>query len=1100
MHTMRTAIRTSVPLLLALACAFALAPADPAIAQTVTGTLQGTVTDSSGAVLPGATVTIRNADTGGLREVVTNDVGFYSAPYLAIGRYTVTAKLDGFQTVVREGVQVSLNDTRVLNIEQKPASVAETVTVTGEAPRINSTNAEVKGVLTEDQIIDKPALNPGSFLNLAEIFPGFQENPTSGQNNPTASSGSSVNFNGTGSRGATFQINGVNNDDSSENQNRQGASLSTIKEFQVLSNTYSAEFGRGYGAVVLVQTKSGTNQWRGDAYWYLQDSNDLTALRKFATVKPDNQRNQYGGTLGFPIRKDRLFAFVSFDRTKYEGTQNYARDIILPSEIAKPWLTRGNDTAQNRSWISGILARYPQNVTPNDPRSNRTYATVQGFRYPDEDYSGRLDWQRGQDSVSARYQYTHQIRETDDIILGENARQDNDQQNLGVTWTRIFRNSLVGEFRYGLGIRSTNVNIAAGNNTPIVRFTASPVSGTILGNSGAYPINRDQLDHQFVYNLSWMLGSRHSLKAGTDIRRQALDDLADNFSRGFWTFNRVCGGTTYATPYDAFLDGCVASYQQAWGPFYLENRMNESNVYIEDQWRLSSAFTLSAGLRYEYVSAPEEVEGRLDYVYGDDRNNWEPRVAAAWSLPASDGFTGWITGRRDGDASLRGGYGRTDGRIFQSVFSQNGASVRTNPPDAILLTFTAQPNILNVGDPTLGYTFVPGPQTARHQEFWIDPELEMPKTDQWSVSYERQLPWDSSLRISYNGNHVSGTLRYVQGNLPLSPEYGSVLVVDHPNNAPTGTFPDLRGKYITAIAKDVQCAGTGYYGIALTTACPAAVPIADNEISQRVPRTNERRPDPRYSTNLIISNGAESWYDGLQIEWLKRLSMGFSFTANYTYSLSEDTTSEATFVGAGDSNQLGPDKRYAKGYSRFHTPHRFTLNGTYQVPFLKGRRDLVGSLLGGWQVSGVLKLASGTPFTVTQTGLDLNFDGFSEGRPVILDTSILGNSVDDPDKSTEQLPVTAFRQTTIFDTVDDIVGRNTFFGDGLVNVDLGIYKSFRVYRAQALSLRVQVFNLFNYVQYGFPTTDIANANFGKLLTTNGLYIPRTVQINVRYQF
>jgi len=1092
--------RSGSSLTLALACLVVLVAAESAGAQTVTGTLQGTVTDSSGAVLPGATITIRNDETGGVREVITNDVGFYAAPYLPIGRYTVTAKLDGFQTVVREGVQVSLNDTRVLNFEQKPSGVAETVTVTGEAPRINSTNAEVKGVLTEQQIIDKPALNPGSFLDLASIFPGFQENPTSGQNNPTASSGSSINFNGTGSRGATFQINGVNNDDSSENQNRQGASLSTIKEFQVLSNTYSAEFGRGYGAVVLVQTKSGTNQWRGDAYWYLQDSNDLTALRKFATVKPDNQRNQYGGTLGFPISRNRLFAFVSFDRTRFEGTQNYARDIILPSEIAKPWLTRGNDTAQNRSWISGILARYPQNVTPNDPRSNRTYATVQGFRYPDEDYSGRIDWQRGQDAVWARYQYTHQIRETDDIILGENARQDNDQQNLGVTWTRIFRNNVVGEFRYGLGMRSTNVNIAAGNDTPIVRFTASPVSGTILGNSGAYPINRDQLDHQFVYNLTWMLGSKHSLKAGTDIRRQALDDLADNFSRGFWTFNRVCGGVTYATPYDAFLDGCVQSYQQAWGPFYLENRMNESNFYVEDQWRPFSNLTVSAGLRYEYVSAPSEVEGRLDYMYGDDKDNWEPRVSAAWALPPSDGFAGWMSGRREGAASLRGGYGRTDGRIFQSVFSQNGASVRTNPPNAILLTFAAQPNILNVGDPTLGYTFVPGPQAARHQEFWIDPDLEMPTTDQWSISYERELPFDSTLRISYNGNHVSGTLRYVQDNLPVSPEFGPVLVVDHPNNAPTGTFPDLRGKYITAIAKDVQCAGTGYYGIALTTACPVPVPIADNEISQRVTRTNERRPDPRYSTNLVIGNGAESWYDGLQIEWVKRLSRGFSFTANYTYSLSEDTTSEATFVGAGDSNQLGPDKRYAKGYSRFHTPHRFSLNGTYLVPFLRGRNDLLGSLLGGWQISGVLKLASGTPFTVTQTGVDLNFDGFAEARPVILDKSILGNSVDDPDKSTQQLPVTAFRPVTILDSVDDIVGRNTFYGDGLVNVDLGIYKSFRVYREQSVSLRVQIFNLFNYVQYGFPTTDIANANFGRLLTTNGLYIPRTVQINVRYQF
>jgi hypothetical protein len=1072
----------------------------PAAAQTVTGTLQGVVTDATGAVMPGVAVIVKNDETGAVRELVTNAIGFYNAPFLAIGNYTVTAKLDGFQTVVQPGLKVSLNDTRVTDFQLKPASVAETVTVTGKAAPVNSTNSEVKSVMTSEQIMDKPAINPGSFLNLAEVFAGFQENPTSGQNNPTASSGSSINFNGTGSRGATFQINGVNNDDSSENQNRQGASLSTIKEFQVISNTYSAEFGRGYGAVVLVQTKSGTNRWSGDAFWYLQDSNDLTALRKFATVKPDNQRNQYGGTLGFPIRQDKLFAFVSFDKTRYQGTQNYARDLFLESELARPRLTRGNDTTANRAWIEGILARYPQGVTPNDPRSNRTYATVVGFRWPDEDYSGRLDWQLGQDSIVARYQYTHQIRETDDVILGEQAKQDNAQQNLGVTWTKILRNNIVGEFRYGLGWRQTRVDLAAGNDTPIVRFTASPVSGTILGNSGAYPIHRNQIDHQFVYNLSWMIGRQHTLKAGTDIRRVALDDLADNFSRGFHTFNRICGGTTYNTPYEAFLDGCVQSYQRAWGPFYLENRINESNVYVEDQWRPFSSLTVSLGLRYEYVSAPAEIENRIDYGYPADSNNIEPRIGGAWAMPHTDGFLKVLTGTVPGTASLRGGFGRTDGRIFQSVFSQNGASVRTNPPNAILQAFSTQPGILNVADPSMGYVFVPGPQTARHQEFWIDGTLGMPHTNQWSLSYERQLPLDSALRITYNGNHVMGTIRYNQGNLPLSPANGQVLVVDHPNNAPTGTFPDLRGKYITAIAKDVACAGTGFYGIATTATCPSAVPIADNEISQRVPRTNERRPDPRYSTNLVIANGAESWYDGLQIEWIKRYSKGYSFTANYTYSLSEDTTSEATFVGAGDSNQLGPDKRYAKGYGRFHTPHRFTLNGTYIAPFLKDRTDWLGSLLGGWQISGTLKLASGTPFTVTQPTLDLNFDGFSEGRPVLLDPSVLGVHVDNPDTSTQVLPVAAFRQTIITDTIDMLVGRNTFYGDGLVNVDLGIYKAFRVGRSKSLDLRVQVFNLMNYVQYGFPTTDISNANFGRILGTSGGYIPRTVQINVRFRF
>ncbi len=162
--------------------------------------------------------------------------------------------------------------TKVLDFTLNPSGLTEAVIVTADPAPINTTNAEIKGSLNTQEIQDKPTFNQGSFLTLAETFTGFQENPTSGQNNPTASSGSSVNFNGTGTRGATFQINGVNNDDSSENQNRQGASLSTIKEFQVITNNFTAEFGRGYGAVVLVQTKSGTNRISGDVYWYHNDS------------------------------------------------------------------------------------------------------------------------------------------------------------------------------------------------------------------------------------------------------------------------------------------------------------------------------------------------------------------------------------------------------------------------------------------------------------------------------------------------------------------------------------------------------------------------------------------------------------------------------------------------------------------------------------------------------------------------------------------------------------------------------------------------------------------------------------------------------------
>jgi len=1091
---------------IALTLILALATAAAANAQTVTGTLQGTVTDTNGGVLPGVTITITHVDTGTGRVIVTNAEGIYNAPFLQIGRYRVKAALAGFGAVTREGIEVRLNDTRVVDLKLDPR-VTQEVTVTADAPAINVTNAEIKGSLTAEQIMDKPTLSAGSFLSLAETFTGFQENPTSGQNNPTASSGSSINFNGTGTRGATFQINGVNNDDSSENQNRQGAALSTIQEFQVLKNGYSAEFGRGDGAVVLVQTKSGTNKFHGDAYLY-QQNGAWNAKSAFATAapKPIRHRSEYGFTAGFPIIQKRLFAFGNVDRTKSDGQNNYIRDLFTPAELAAPRLTRGNDTPENRAFIQSVLARFPSSLTPNDSRSDRTFSGVAGFDFPDEDYSGRLDWSvaRG-NSIVGRYQRTRQIRDPQDVIVGEQAYQKNRQQNLGVTWTRVISSTIVTEARYGLGLRSTNVDIAAGNDTPIIRFANSPVSGSIIGNAGNFPIHRDQKDHQFVYNLTAQAFKTHSFKTGVDIRRQALDDLADNFSRGFWTFNRVCGGVTYATPYAAFLDGCVQRFEKAYGPFFLENRMNEANVYLQDDWRARDTLTLNLGVRYEYVEAPSEIEKRVDYIYGADKNNVEPRLGFAYAPKWDHGFLGRLSGGPL-NFSIRGGWGVYDGRIFQSIFSQGGANVRFNPPTALDRVTTTLPAILNLSDPSLGFVFTPGPQTGRVSLTLPDKDLEVPSTTKWNLSVDRVLPWNSTVKISYQANHSDKKLKYSLDNLPQSPLAGPVLVVDHPNNAPAAGFPDLRGKTITSIAADSRCAGTGTLpGIDVTAACPNVVPIADNEISLRVPRSNERRPNPLYTTNLLISNDAESWYDGLEIEWEKRVSHGLQFQAAYTFSKTVDTTSEATFVGTGDTNQNGPNSRFAKGLSRFHTPHRFTLNGSYRLPFFAGRKDLVGQALGGWQLSGVARLASGTPFSVvdSSTARDLDFDGFGDSiRPVILDRSILGNHVSNPSTSAQALPRSAFRAADpATDSIDDLVPRNAFYTAGTKNVDLALAKNFRTpWQGQNLSVRIEAYNAFNIVKFGFPTNDITNVNFGRILGGATSYSPRVFQLVLRYRY
>ena len=1094
-------------------------------AQTVSGTLRGTVSDPNGAIVPNATIRVVSTETGLERTVVSSDDGLFNFPFLPIGTYRLEASRTDFSKVIRENVTINLNQTTVVDPVLSP-SVSGEVTVTDERAPINTSDAQIAQSLSRTQILERPVANQTNFLTLAETFTGFQENPTGGQNNPTASSGSSVNFNGTGTRGVTFQINGVNNDDSSENQNRQGASLATIKEFQVITNNFTAEFGRGYGAVVLVQTLSGTNSINGSAYWYHNDQ--ALNAKSYLSHGPKAvfRKNQTGGVVGFPIIKNKLFGFLSADYLKDSGGLNYVRDVPLPSELNEAnWFLRSpeNDTPANREFIKSVFARF-SGLTPNAPhRSPRAYEGVTNRVWPAHDYSARADWNASStDTLTARWQYTHQRFQTNDVIIGEQAAQNNKQQNYGLTWTHTFTPSIVGEFRYGLGLRNTLVNIGAGNDTPIIRFqNPDPViSASIIGNAGTFPILRYQTDHQFVYNLSMAVGGNHFFRVGTDIRRQQLDDFADSFSRGFYSFNGVCsnytdpnppaGTTTVLTGYRdprtgtatnpqgnvsgflALINGCVAQYQKGYGPFFLENRIGEANFYGEDNWKVFPNLTLNIGFRYEFVNAPKEVEDRLDYGFGDDSNNWEPRVGFAWSPEFQEGWLNKIFGD-SGESSIRGGYGIYHGRIFQSVFSQGGATVRFNPPNAFNYVRTGVPttefNPNNLQDPTNGFTFTPGtPATARAALAIIDPDLEMPYTQQWNLTFERQIAWSSAIRLSYTGNRGIGLLKYTLDNLPVH-NGQPVLVADHPFNGA------LRGQTLTP-ADDLFCAGT-----TTANAVCEVTPIGALEYSRLVPRTNERRPNPLYTTNTQVSNGAWSYYNAFQAEWSKRMTHNINFQAAYTWSKAIDTTSEATAVGAGDSNINGPDAKASRGHSRFHTPHRFTFFGTARSPFFDNDRGILGQILGGWESSIVFKWAHGTPFTVTGTSFDLNLDGFGETRPVLLDPSVLGRSIDNPETSQSLLPLSAFRSPTSVEDQTNLLGRNTFYIDGVKNVDMSFTKRFYMpWEGHNLAVRADLFNAFNHVQWGFPNATYTSSALGTLTSLATQYAPRTIQVSLKYSF
>jgi hypothetical protein len=1088
-------VRRGVLLCLSLALLFSI----PLTGQTVSGTIQGTVTDSTGAALPGVTVTMRNQDTGFQRVVVTNERGAYSAPFVPIGKYRIQAELAGMNTAEKTNVDVGLNHTRIADFQMSVSGVAETITVTAEEPRINQVNAEIKATLTEVEIIDKPsppANSNAGFLSLAETFAGFQENPTSGQNNPTASSGSSINF-GSGTRGASFQINGVNNDDSSENQHRQGVTLSAIKEFQVLTSNYSAEFGRGYGAVVLVQTKQGTNDWSGDFFGFFTDGswNEKSYFNR-NNPKPENTRQQLGLTSGFPIFRDSLFGFVSYEENTFEGPTYRNVDVFTAEERAMPRLTRGNDTPQNRAFIEDVLARFP--LAPNNPELGaRAYTALTDINWPDDDYSLRFDWDTSlRHHVTARYQASSQFRETTEVVLGENAIQDHEQSTFGITWTQVFNDWLVGEARYGLGWRDTNVTLSTGNDTPVIRFIGD-ARGSIIGNAGAFPILREQTDHQFVYNMSAMAFENHTLKAGVDIRRQQLDDRADNYHRGLWYFRVACLGQTYPSAQAAFLDGCVNQYIKGYGPNFLENRLDEQNLYLEDSWQALSNLTFNIGARFENVAAPEEVEDRVPYGFGDDQYI-DPRLSFAYTIDKDSPYLNWLTGGSNRSV-LRGGWGQFHGRIFQSVFSQGGASIRSNPPYALLVW--PHPQSLNISNPEPEtFNFTPGTVPSyRYSYTKVDPDLEMPATDQWNLTFEREMPWNSSMRLSYTNKTGDNLIRYVPTNLPQSPLDGPVLVVDHPNNAPAAGAPDLRGKTITKINTN-PCAGTGLPGYAPTAACPNPVPLGDDEISARVPRINERRPDPRYASLTTIVNDAQSEYEAFQLEWIKRFSNNLHFQASYTYSEEYDNNSEATYVGAGDTNSTGPDLKYAWGRSRFDTPHRVSIYGSYRLPWFADRKDFLGYVLGGWQISPVYRFATGTPFTVVDSrGVDLNFDGFSETRPVLLQ-DIEGRSIDDPGTSRTMLPREAFRQPILGDTKDMLTARNAFRIDDTERLDIGLYKNFALPMGVTFMLRLEAFNALNFEQWGFPINDLASASFGQITSMATMYQPRTYQLGFRLMY
>jgi hypothetical protein len=537
----------------------------------------------------------------------------------------------------------------------------------------------------------------------------------------------------------------------------------------------------------------------------------------------------------------------------------------------------------------------------------------------------------------------------------------------------------------------------------------------------------------------------------------------------------------------------VNSFTKSFGPAYLQNKLTEENVYAQDDWRPTDNLVLNLGARYENVSPPKERNNLIDYGFKSS-SYIDPRLGFAYTPNwDSNRWLRALTGG-NGQFSIRGGFGIFHGRVFQSVFSQGGASIRYNPPNAATIAQSST----NLSDPLNGFVFVPGQVTARVAATFADPNLKMPEARQWNLTFERQAFWNSRFRASYVGTLGKNLLQYRWDNVPVAP-------------APPGTAGAT-----WVVAADWQCAGTGTVaGVGVNAACPNAVPIAANEVSLRVPRTDQRRPDARFSDVRIVGNLAESWYHAGQLEWETGVYKGFTGRATYTYGKALDTGAETTDQGIGDVGIFpARDGRfdYAKGYSRFDVRHRFTAAGAYTLPWLKNRGGFLESALGGWTVATVIRYASGTPFTIVDGGApDVLFlgTGMKPNRPVCIDPQFCSGTVATPSDN-GKVPVGAFRHAVYGDTLNSFIGRNTYRSDGSQSVDAGVYKAFTLPAALSLVVRLDCFNVFNSTRWWYPGNDInAPASFDRVTQTAyittaspgtapaALSPPRTFQLGFR---
>jgi hypothetical protein len=1050
-------ILVSIGLVLVLVAATGLS------AQTFRGTILGTVTDPSGAVISGAKVSVKNLGTGLERTTETSADGSYALPELPIGTYNVTVTQAGFQTFVAKDVTVDVASERRVDAALKTGDVSTRVEVAGDLlPQVETTSAELGGTLTADAIANVP-VNGRDYTKLIYLNPGVAGSPDQISDSP----GSFGTFSMNGSRGRAnnFLLDGTDMNDGFRNDpaiNEAGVfgdpatilPIDAVAELRVLSN-YEAEYGRNSGAVVNIVTKSGTNMWHGSLLEYNRTSSFGGARNFFNTAGKQDpfHNNQFGGSFGGPIAKDKTFFYLNYEGQRESGAQAGQSCVPDPAEIAADITANGAPNAVS----AALLARNPwpsPNIASAAPQVGQALGPLTPFDAGCPNgpnlatstlFSNRVDSMIAKidhsfnpgNMLTGRYYFGDSDQSfpfaqlAGGLLPGFNTITPTRVQLVSLSYVKVVNASQVNEVRLGWNrfveaffpqdhnFNPSSIGLDTGVTSPF-DFGLPKISTTgfsVIGATNSVPRSRVDSNWHFIDNYSWKSG-RHDVKFGYEFRRTTIQVVQDNTFRGKLSFSDL----------SSFLQGVPSSGKEAQGDSLRHTVENNHGFYIQDSFRVTPRLTANFGMRWDYFGVVKEKNNlfyRFDptgagnvapagQLYDKDLNNFAPRVGVAYD----------VTGK--GRTVVRAGWGLFYDAFAQDIFIGHapyncafcpGAAFTGSGPAPIGAAGLSG-NALGAGPVFAGFS-------PLGDFFGTDRHIRTPYTQNFNLNLQQQLG-KAVFEIGYVGAKGTKLFRFRD--------------INQPDQA-------------TITAADLACG------------CILGFDIGSNA--------------PRPFGNFFYVNQEESTatstYHALQTSLRTNGWHGLTSAVNFVWSHSIDNASDSEdFIpnAAQPNNSLAP--QLEKGNSNFDIRRRLSWNFGYEFPKMGGG---LSKLKNGWGVDGVVSLQDGQPYQLNYN-FEGDYSGSGEGfdRPDVVGPIRYGSGPFGVDLSSFQVPCT-FGPTASGVGDSNCVpgtrhfgnmGRNSLRAPAFKELNFSIFKNTAITERVNLQIRAEFYNLFNHPNFANP--------------------------------